>query len=70
MLANQLGGLASLAGIRMPNTSGSRDGQLSLQSRSLVEAFIARNGLLKVSFSSNQRKIPLCGWQLDASNRM
>lgn len=47
-LTNQLGGLASLAGINLPGSGSDHDAQAVLQSRRLVEEFIKSQNLLSV----------------------
>jgi uncharacterized protein involved in exopolysaccharide biosynthesis len=47
-LTNQLGGLASLAGINLPSSGSDHDAQAVLQSRRLVEEFIKSQNLLSV----------------------
>jgi uncharacterized protein involved in exopolysaccharide biosynthesis len=47
-LANQFGGLASLAGINLPGNGPEREAQAVLQSRRLTEEFIKSHDLLSV----------------------
>lgn len=56
-LANQLGGLASLAGVNLSSNSSSHESLAFLKSRSLVEAFIRRYQLLP-ELSKNTKKAP------------
>ena len=49
-LTNQLGGLASLAGLDLKNGGSDHDAQAVLNSRRLIEEFIKRQGLLPVIF--------------------
>jgi uncharacterized protein involved in exopolysaccharide biosynthesis len=58
-LANQLGGLASLAGMSLPaaTTAQSQQAQAVLASRRLVEEFVTRNNLLP-ELSRNAREPP------------
>jgi uncharacterized protein involved in exopolysaccharide biosynthesis len=60
-LANQLGGLASLAGINVSTGGAGRDAQGILQSRNLVEVFIQREGLLS-ELGKNSSK-PMTLWR-------
>ena len=46
-LANQFGGLASMAGVRLEKDGAGLDAQAVLRSRRLVEEFIKRNDLMK-----------------------
>jgi uncharacterized protein involved in exopolysaccharide biosynthesis len=45
-LAGQLGGLASLAGLPLPNGGGTQEAQAMLRSRYLAEMFITKNKLV------------------------
>lgn len=47
-IANQLGGLASVAGINLPGQSGNRESRAVLHSRAIAQQFIERNELLHV----------------------
>jgi uncharacterized protein involved in exopolysaccharide biosynthesis len=49
-LSNQLGGLASLAGLDLTNNGSDHDAQAVLNSRRLIEEFIKRQNLLPVIF--------------------
>jgi uncharacterized protein involved in exopolysaccharide biosynthesis len=60
-IANQLGGLASLAGINVSTGGAGRDAQGILQSRHLVEVFIQREGLLS-ELGKNSSK-PMTLWR-------
>jgi LPS O-antigen subunit length determinant protein (WzzB/FepE family) len=61
-LMNQLGGLASLAGINVPgNNDAGRESQAVLQSRHLVEVFIEREGLLPILNKDSPK--PLTLWK-------
>jgi uncharacterized protein involved in exopolysaccharide biosynthesis len=60
-LANQLGGLAALAGINVPGSEQGREAQAVLQSRHLVEEFIQREGLLPVLNEKSSK--PLTLWR-------
>ena len=46
-LANQFGGLASMAGVRLEKDGAGVDAQAVLRSRRLVEEFVKRNDLMK-----------------------
>jgi uncharacterized protein involved in exopolysaccharide biosynthesis len=46
-LANQLGGLASIAGINLAKSGTGQEAQAVLRSNHLVEQFVQRNGLIK-----------------------
>jgi uncharacterized protein involved in exopolysaccharide biosynthesis len=61
-LANQLGGLASLAGLNVSNgIDAGREAQAILQSRRMAEVFIQREGLL--SELNKDSKKPLTLWR-------
>jgi uncharacterized protein involved in exopolysaccharide biosynthesis len=60
-LANQFGGLASLAGINLGGGDSGHNAEAVLQSRHLVEEFIQREGLLPV-LNENSSK-PLTLWR-------
>jgi uncharacterized protein involved in exopolysaccharide biosynthesis len=60
-LANQFGGLASLAGINLPTGGATnREGQATLKSRRLIEEFVKRQNLLEEL--SSHSKAPSTVW--------
>jgi uncharacterized protein involved in exopolysaccharide biosynthesis len=54
-LGNQLGGLASLAGLDMANNPQEHEAQGVLNSRRLIEEFIKREGILPVLVSNKKK---------------
>jgi uncharacterized protein involved in exopolysaccharide biosynthesis len=58
-LVSQFGGLASLAGINLPNTGTDHNAQAVLQSRRLVEEFIKGQNLLPVLARESNKELTL-----------
>ena len=58
-LANQFGGIASLAGISLPGGGTDRQAEAVLQSRHLVEEFIKSQGLLTELFRDSKKPLTL-----------
>ena len=58
-LTSQLGGLASLAGLDLANTSSDHDALAVLNSRRLIEEFIKRQNLIPVLLKNNKEHATL-----------
>jgi uncharacterized protein involved in exopolysaccharide biosynthesis len=65
-LVSQFGGLASLAGINLPNTGTDHNAQAVLQSRRLVEEFIKGQNLLPVLARESNKDLTL--WKAVKTN--